>query len=130
MLSSKIKYGLGIDKKEFTKSQIPKNLEFKVLNINNLNQLNQTFDYAILSMILHTLNQEERNYLLQNIPAQNIIIADYQKSPSATRNFLAHSEELFSGHYKNFKHYIKQNPFQNLKQIPTKDSAIKIYTSF
>jgi len=126
LLSPKIKYGLGIDKKDFTKLPTPKNLEFQVLDIN---QINQTFDYAILSMVLHTLNSKERKDILQNIPAKNLIIADYQKSPSTIRNFLAHFEELFSDHYKNFKNYFNQTNFSTLKQISTKDSAIKIWTS-
>ena len=133
MLSPKIKYGLGIDKLttkiNYANSKKLSNLEFQVLDINNLNQLNQTFNYAILSMVFHSLNKKTQNYLMKNIPADNIIIIDYIKSPSKIRNFLAHFEELFSRHYKNFRNYMKEkNKFG--EEIKTFDSGIKIWKSF
>jgi len=129
LLSDKVKYGLGIDKSKrkinFARERKKDKLEFRVFDAININKLTKNFDYTILSLILHTLNPEERKNLLQNIPAKNLIIADYKKSPSRIRNFLMHFEELFSGHYKNFRKYLKEeNNFG--EEINTFDSGIKI----
>ena len=130
LLSDKIKYGLGIDisKRKITeaKKQQKQNLEFRVFDANKINSLNLNFDYAICSMFLHSLNKQNRDELLKSIPVKNLIILDYVKFPSRIRNYLMHFEELFSGHYLNFRDYLKEeNNFG--EGIKTFDSGIKIW---
>ena len=130
ILSDKIKYGLGIDlserKIEFANRQKVRNLVFCVFDADKISSLNQNFDYAICSMFLHTLDKQSRKEIVNSIPAKNLIIADCVKSPSRIRNYLMHFEELFSGHYLNFRDYLEEDKSDFGKQIETFDSGIKI----
>lgn len=131
LLSGKIKDGLGIDtnkrKIEIANKQGKLNLEFLICDAKDfLKQNKQKFDYVICSMFLHSLNRETREKIINSIPAKNLIVVDYVKSPSATRNYLMHFEELFSGHYENFREYLKEdNDFG--ESMKTFDSGINIW---
>lgn len=132
LLSDKIKYGLGIDinkrKIEIAKKQSKQNLEFLTYDAEEfLKQNKQEFDYAICSMFLHSLDKQKREDIINSIPAKNLIVIDYVKSPSATRNYLMHFEELFSGHYENFREYLEEDKTKFGEEMKTFDSGINIW---
>ena len=124
ILSSKISYGLGIDKnrreidfaKKLTKRNGIKNLEFITEDIGK--NLETKFDYCILMGVLHSLNYNSQNKVLNNArrDSKEIIIVDY-KVPIENK-FLVYFEEAIGGHYRNFRNYAKQN---RIEKIITKE---------
>ena len=68
-LSKKIKYGLGIDinkrKINFANKNSKSNLEFKVINVKNLD-LSKKFDYALSMFVIHTMDYSTQIKTLKN----------------------------------------------------------------
>lgn len=74
--------------------------------------LNETFDYAIITYVLHEVNPNERINLLNDIFSQvkKIIIGDYLiPQPKGFWKLLNEAVEYLAGseHYNNFKDYQK-----------------------
>ena len=112
-LSPRIKYGLGIDTDssmiDFARKKYGhRNLEFRAGDSNYLAE--RTYDIAVLSLIVHSLDKESEIRLLKKASsmAEKVIIADYFKF-----SLLVHIDEIIAGHYNNFKEY-RKNKMENL----------------
>jgi SAM-dependent methyltransferase len=119
-LADKCKSLLGIDlskrnieRAKQTLLKFPdEKISFQHSNIGEvINSGNIKFDYAILTYVIHEVNEEERINLLKEISfvADKIIIADYLvPKPDGIGGFLSETIEFLAGreHYRNYKSYI------------------------
>jgi len=76
-----------------------------------LNERESHFDYAVLTYVIHEVNEEERINLLNEIAqvADMIIIGDYLvPRPSGFNGYLSKIIEFIAGkeHYRNYKRYM------------------------
>ena len=132
ILSSKISYGLGIDKnkkeirfaKQLTENKKIKNLEFKVADASE--NLDEKFDYSILMFVLHSLDYNSQEKILDNAKRNSgkIIIIDYDIP--IKNKLLVYLDELIAGHYGKFKDYLKRG---GIEELIKKDSFKKFNTS-
>lgn len=79
------------------------------------------FDYAILTYVIHEVNEEERITLLNEIAqvADKIIIGDYLvPKPKRFGGFLSEVVEFIAGpeHYRNYKSYVANGGIYNLAE--------------
>lgn len=147
-LSNKISYGLGIDNsKNLIKYAIQKskaleknNLSFKVFNINNPIEFSSTYNYAVVSLLLHLLPWKSSIKLLQTMftVTDNIIICSFVKPNTKKEKILLHVDQFFSNQYSNFNYFINNNgvkglleelniPKSNIISFNTFDNSIKVY---
>jgi len=115
-LSSKIKYGLGIDVKKkkikFANKRVKKrglnNLEFKLMDSGKLN-LKENFEIAIAMFAIHEMDYETQIKTLKNMSkiADKLILIDYVWPKSIKNKFLIYIDEYLIGDYKKFKSYRK-----------------------
>lgn len=145
-LSSKIKFGLGIDQSKNLIDQAVKQKE--VYNISNLDYLCETlgnnfehsesYDYAIASLFFHVIPLSEAVPLLHKMRAiaETIIICALSRPETLSQKFILWLDQQFTGHYKNFKAYQKHGYMEGiLAEIPgskidtfdTALSVVKIY---
>lgn len=132
-LSSKISYGLGIDKnkkeirfaKDVTAKHEIKNLEFRVSDTKK--NLRENFDYSILMFVLHSLDYNSQKKILDNARknSNKLIIIDYENSYSLKEKLFVNVDEILAGHYRNFKDYLKRGRIEGLIE---KDSFKKFNT--
>jgi SAM-dependent methyltransferase len=76
-----------------------------------INAGNIKFDYAILTYVIHEVNEDERINLLKEISliANKIIIGDYLvPRPDGIGGFMSETIEFIAGreHYRNYKSYV------------------------
>lgn len=76
------------------------------------NDISEKFDFAVITYVIHEVDDEERVKLLMEIKqvAENIIIGDYiVPTPNSLWGKLNVIVEYFAGkeHYNNFKSYVK-----------------------
>ena len=69
------------------------------------------FDYAMISYVIHEVEEKERTRLLQTLSSvtRNIILVDYLvPQPKGHRKILNTAIEFFAGwdHYRNFKSFV------------------------
>ncbi len=89
------------------------NVSFFHGNVNELNHNDKKhFDYAILTYVIHEVNEEERISLIKDIIqiADKLIIADYiVPKPKGFEGWLSKTIEFIAGkeHYKNYKSYMQ-----------------------
>jgi SAM-dependent methyltransferase len=103
----------NIDRANFRLSQHPDSkISFLHTSIHQLNGYRQKhFDYALLTYVIHEVNQEERVGLLKDMAqvADTIVLGDYLV-PKATNLFghLTDIVEFIAGseHYRNYNSYI------------------------
>jgi SAM-dependent methyltransferase len=116
------KYVLGVDisekqvaiaQKRLSRAGL-QNVEFLHINAAHLEkQINEKFDYAILTFIVHEVQHSERLSILAEVKkvADKILILDYYH-PMAKNfsGYIIRLTELFAGrdHYKNFLDYNKR----------------------
>jgi SAM-dependent methyltransferase len=119
-LSDKCKSALGIDlsKRNIDRANLSLLLHPDVkisFKHNNLREIisdgNVHFDYAILTYVIHEVNEEERLDILIEISsvADKIIIGDYLvPRPKGFGGFLSELIEFIAGkeHYRNYKSYV------------------------
>jgi len=119
-LADKCKSVLGIDLSErnieraqLTLSKNPdEKISFQHSNLSEIIIKGKThFDFAILTYVIHEINEEERIPLLNEIAlvADKIIIGDYLvPKPKGFGSFLSEVIEFIAGaeHYKNYKSYV------------------------
>jgi SAM-dependent methyltransferase len=79
------------------------------------------FDYAILTYVIHEVNEDERIDLLREISlmADKIIIGDYMvPGPEGLAGFLSETIEFVAGreHYRNYKSYISNGGIVSLAE--------------
>jgi SAM-dependent methyltransferase len=119
-LTDKCKSLLGIDlskrnikraKQSLLKHPDPK-ISFQHSNIGEIiNSNKKKFEFAVLTYVIHEVNEEERIDLLKEISlsADKIIIGDYLvPRPDGFGGFLSESIEFMAGkeHYRNYKSYM------------------------
>lgn len=117
-------------------------ISFKHTTVEDLVKQELHFDLAVLTYVIHELNETERVKLLLNISklADNIIVGDYHpKQTNKTWKLLNEIVEFLAGkeHYTNYKSYIKNGGIKtlvektNLKIIcEMKDSPITSHLLF
>ena len=97
-------------------------ISFKHNNLSEITGEEQThFDYAVLTYVIHEVNEEERIYLLKEIAtvADKIIIGDYLvPRPKGFGGFLSEVIEFIAGaeHYRNFKSYVAKGGIHYLAE--------------
>ncbi len=130
------KYVLGVDisekqiamaQKRLEQSDV-KNLDFLASNATELEtHIDEKFDYAILTFIIHEIDQAERLELLSEIKkiAHNIVILDYHHPMGHNiSGYVIRLTEFFAGkiHFKNFLDFNKRGGLGPLLE----DSGLKI----
>jgi demethylmenaquinone methyltransferase/2-methoxy-6-polyprenyl-1,4-benzoquinol methylase len=85
-------------------------LRFLHANIEQIIASGEHFDYAVMTYVIHEVNENERIDLLRNISnvAEEIIIGDYLiPQPKTLSGLLTEVVEFIAGkeHYQNFKTY-------------------------
>ena len=119
-LSSKSKSILGIDlsKRNINRAQLQLfrrpsyKISFQHRNVNDIIKRDHThYDYAILTYVIHEVNEEERLNLLNEMAqvADKIIIGDYLvPKPNGFSSLLTEIIEYIAGkeHYRNYKNYL------------------------
>jgi SAM-dependent methyltransferase len=135
-LSDKCKKITGIDLSERNIKQAEKklkknnrdNIYFKHIGFDNFAQNNShTFDYVIITYVIHELPYKERLSLLKDISgiSKKIIVGDYLvPSPKDLWNVLNEIVEFAAGreHYNNFKSFVRHNGIAGLLN----ESGLKI----
>jgi SAM-dependent methyltransferase len=119
-LADKCKSVLGIDlsKKNINRANLTllQHPNVKVsFKHNNLSEIisnrNIHFDYAILTYVIHEVNEEEREDLLRNVAliADKIIVGDYLvPRTKGFGSYFSDTVEFIAGkeHYRNFKSFV------------------------
>lgn len=126
-IADKSKSVLGIDLStrniEKAKSNLAKNpnekISFVHSTISDLISQNLHFDYAVMTYVIHEVNEEERVKLLKDISnvADKIIIGDYLvPKPKGFWSLLNEVVEFAAGseHYRNYKDYVRNGGLQDL----------------
>jgi len=120
VLADKCKSVLGIDlskrnidRAKLTLHQNPDSkISFKNSDVGEIISIGlRNFDYALLTYVIHEVNEEERIDLLKEIAqvADKIIIGDYLvPKPKGFRSFLSEIIEYIAGseHYRNYKSFV------------------------
>lgn len=103
----------NIDRAQLTLLQQPNDqIIFRHRNLSEILNEGQThFDFAVLTFVIHEVNEEERIILLNEIAqvADKIIIGDYfVPKPSGFDGYFSEAIEFLAGaeHYKNYKSYM------------------------
>jgi SAM-dependent methyltransferase len=103
-------------------------ISFQHSNIFELKNEGQThFDYAVLTYVIHEVNEEERIHLLKEVAqvADKIIIGDYLvPKPKGIFGRLTDVIEFIAGdeHYRNYKSYMANGGIYHL----AKNAGLKI----
>jgi SAM-dependent methyltransferase len=113
----------NIDRANFLLSKNPHNkITFVHKSLNEIisNEANH-FDYAVITYVLHELNENERVELLKNVSqlANKIIIGDYHpKQANKFWKWLNEIVEFAAGkeHYCNYKNYISNGGLKTLAE--------------
>jgi SAM-dependent methyltransferase len=119
-LADKCKFVLGIDlsKRNIDRANLTLHLNpdskisFENSDIGEIINKSQIhFDYAVLTYVIHEVNEEERINLLNEISrvADKIIIGDYLvPKPKGFRSYLSEIIEFIAGaeHYRNYKSFV------------------------
>jgi SAM-dependent methyltransferase len=127
-LANKCKSVLGIDlskrnidRANLTLHQNPDSkISFENSDIKEIiNKGQMHFDYAVLTYVIHEVNEEERINLLNEISqiADKIIIGDYLvPKPKGFRSYLSEIIEFIAGaeHYINYKSYVANGGIKSL----------------
>jgi SAM-dependent methyltransferase len=135
-LSDKCKSLVGIDLSERNIARAKQMLlnhpsgkiSFQHSNIDEIiNSGNKNFDFAILTYVIHEVNEEERLDLLKKAVhvADRVIIGDYLvPRPDGFAGFLSEVIEIIAGkeHYRNFKSYMSNGGIKYL----AKQAGLKI----
>lgn len=113
----------NIDRANFLLSKNPqKRITFAHKRLNEIisNEANH-FDYAVITYVLHEVNENERVELLKNVSqlANKIIIGDYHpKQTNRLWRWLNEIVEFAAGkeHYRNYKTYISNGGLKTLAE--------------
>ena len=110
----------NIDKANQILSKNPnERISFLHTNLSTLISQNSHFDYALMTYVIHEVNEEERVKLLKDIShvADKIIIGDYLvPRPDGFWAVLNEVVEFVAGseHYRNYKNYVRNGGLQDL----------------
>lgn len=99
-------------------------ISFQHINVSDIrNGGEKHFDYAVLTFVIHEVNEQERiNLLIEAFRvADKIIIGDYlSPKPKGFPGYLSESIEFMAGreHYKNYKSYMSKGGLYHLVNKP------------
>lgn len=126
-IADKTKSVMGIDLStrniEKAKSNLAKKpnekISFAHTTISELISQNLHFDYAVMTYVIHEVNEDERIKMLKDISniADKIIIGDYLvPKPNGFWSALNEVVEYVAGseHYRNYKNYVRNGGLQDL----------------
>lgn len=147
-IADKCKSVLGIDLSlrniERANSNLAKNpnekISFLHSTISDLISKNYHFDYAVMTYVIHEVNEEERVKLLTDISkvADKIIIGDYLvPKPKGFWSILNEVIEFAAGndHFRNYKNYVRNGglnylvekaEFKTIREIKNKPTTSQI----
>ncbi len=88
-------------------------------DISSIVSKNEKFDYAIMTYVIHEIDEENRVDLLRQLSkvANKIIVGDYLvPKPNKLWSFLNDVIEFFAGkeHYRNYKNFIRNGGIKSL----------------
>jgi SAM-dependent methyltransferase len=112
----------NIDQANYLLSKNPlDNISFCHMNIDELISNKNSFDYAVLTYVIHEVNEPDRTELLEKISkiAEIIIVGDYLvPSQSYLWKFLNEMVEFAAGkeHYRNYKNFISKGGIKALAE--------------
>ncbi len=104
--------GRNIDRANMTLLKKPdRKILFQHSDVSTLLNAGSHFDFAILTYVIHEVNEDERINLLNEISliSDKIIIGDYVvPRPDGFAGFLSETIEFIAGreHYRNYKSYV------------------------
>lgn len=140
-LSSKIKFGIGIDKKnskiryaeQVCKRQGIQNLVFLKKDV--LKDIKENFDYSILMFVLHSLDYNSQKKILNNARknSNKLIIVDYETPLLLKDKIPVYTDEILAGHYRRFRDYLRRGRIEKLieknsfEKFDTSKNYIKIW---
>jgi len=110
----------NIDTANQTLSKNPNDkISFLQTKLSNLNSQNLHFDYAVMTYVIHEVNEEERVKLLLQLSqaADKVIIGDYLvPKPNGFWTALNEVVEFAAGseHYRNYRNYVRNGGIQDL----------------
>ncbi|MBK6912612.1 MAG: class I SAM-dependent methyltransferase [Ignavibacteriales bacterium] len=110
----------NIDKANQTLSKNPnERISFLHTNFSTLISQNFHFDYAVMTYVIHEVNEEDRINLLKELSqiADKIIIGDYLvPRPNGFWSALNEVVEFAAGidHYRNYKNYVRNGGLKDL----------------
>jgi len=111
----------NIDRANLTLNQNPDSkISFENSDIGEIIHKSQIhYDYAVLTYVIHEVNEEERINLLNDVSrvADKIIIGDYLvPKPKGFRSYLSEIIEFIAGaeHYINYKSYVANGGIKSL----------------
>ena len=115
LLADKIKQGTGIDSdssmikfcKRKAQKQNIKNLDFKLLDANQLNS--KEYDIATSTLTIHSLDSNYQISILRKMASisDKVIIADIIEPERIFTKLYLGFDEILAGHYNNFRKYIR-----------------------
>jgi len=145
-LSPKVKYALGMDideslidyANERKHLEGSENLDFQVADAVQEDLGQSTYDYAIVSLVLHVIKPEEAKLLVHKLIgiADQMIICGFCAPTNRWQRLLLWMDQRFSGHYANFKAYQTHGYMQGvllelqsvqIEEFDTFDPVIKLY---
>jgi SAM-dependent methyltransferase len=117
--------GIDLSKKNIAKanqilSRKPNSkISFHHANLSNLNSQNLNYNYAVMTYVIHEVNEEDRINLLKELSqiADKIIIGDYLvPRPSGFWSALNEVVEFAAGgeHYRNYKNFVHNGGLKDL----------------
>ncbi|MBK7381197.1 MAG: class I SAM-dependent methyltransferase [Ignavibacteriales bacterium] len=117
--------GIDLSKKNIDKANqtFSKNsnerISFLHTNLSTLISQNFHFDYAVMTYVIHEVNEEDRINLIKELSqiADKIIIGDYlTPKPGGFWSALNEVVEFAAGneHYRNYKNYVRKGGLQDL----------------
>lgn len=111
----------NIDRAQYMlKRQPNRNISFKHCYLNEITREEQPhFDYAVMTYVIHEVNEDERVNLLKEIAkvADKIIIGDYLvPRPKGIGGYISKTIEFIAGteHYRNYKSYMANGGINDL----------------
>lgn len=139
-LSSRIKYGLGIDKSkplidyaaQQKRAMNLSNIGFRCEKIDSSYLHLENYDYAIASLFFHVIPWSDSIYLMKKMQeiSNCILICGFSRPETSLQMSLLWFDQRFSSHYRNFKAYQKNGYLEKIlteirgKQITTLDTPI------
>lgn len=127
LIADKVSRVVGIDLSEKNIDRANKNLErnpdqkisFFHTDISSLIEKGEKFDYAVMTYVIHEVNENERVELLKQLSqiADKIIIGDYLvPKPDGFWSILNEVIEFLAGseHYNNYKNYVSNGGIKAL----------------
>lgn len=118
--------GIDLSKRNIDRAQLmlqrhPNNkISFQHINVRDTrNGGEKHFDYAVLTFVIHEVNEQERINLLNEAfrVADKIIIGDYMSpKPKGMPGYISESIEFMAGreHYENYKSYMSKGGIYHL----------------